>query len=205
MLSPALAFAQEGAPTGLYVAGAATLSLHKDTVGLKGTYAQDGYFDLGISLRLGAVLHGLIVGVAAERAAMIDTEGASYLSLFAGGELPLPSTMRLGLMGELGWHGFENVGASGVDEVTSENHLFAPFVGGRLTLTQPRTGSPWRLGLFLQVRHDLQQGEVTSNRTMHCPSGVPDAPACDQGAASTGYFEVGGLSVEVGLELSRFY
>jgi len=196
-----LALAQEPPRTGVYLEAAAALSMHKDTVGLRGTDAADGYFNLGASLRLGASLSGLLVGVSAERAAMIDTEGASYFSVFAGDGFQLPNGKRLELAGELGWHGFENVGARGNEDVTSENHVFLPFLGGRVTLTEQRPASRWQQGLFLQVRHDLRQGQVTSNRTMTCSSGVADAPVCTPGDTSTGYFQVGGLSVEIGLEL----
>jgi len=86
------------------------------------------------------------------------------------------------------------------EDVTSENHVFLPFLGGRVTLTEQRLSSSWQQGLFLQVRHELGHGQVTSNRTMTCSTGLADASVCYAGDTSTGYFEVGGLSVEVGFE-----
>ena len=206
LLAPARTRAQEGAPIGLFLEGAATLSLHKDTVGVQGTDPEDrGYFDLGVSARLGASLWGTVLGVSGERAAMIDTQGASYLSVFAGHGFELSDGKRLELTGELGWHGFENVGATGVEDVKSENHVFVPFAGGRLTVVLPRESSSWKPGFFVQVRHDLGQGQVTAVRTMDCPSGGADAPVCESGETSTDHFQVGGFSFEAGLELRGLF
>ena len=78
------ALAQE-APGNRFTFEAATLlSLHKDAVGLRGTYAEDGYIDLGLALRLGVTVRGLIGGVGVERAGMLETPGASYAGLFLG-------------------------------------------------------------------------------------------------------------------------
>jgi len=204
-LASGRARADEKSLTGLYVEASSALSLHKDSVGLRGTQAQDGYSDLSISLRLGAAIRGVLVGASVEGAAMIETPGATYASVFLGSGVPLPNAMRLELTGEFGLHGFENVGASGDKDVTSENHVTLPFWGARVTFTQARATSPWQGGLFAQVRHDLGHGEVTSNRTTFCSSGIADAYDCEPGATSTGYFDVGGLSVEGGVELRRIF